>query len=413
MRAVGDKRTAWAWLELRALARIDFHVPARDCAGVRNAYLTLCQVAAIELDGNHDGFEASRKVLMAHGRISENTLDKHLGTLQRLGLVEVETRTAGNGAGLPNRYVLVDSPAADAPATPDPTATIAPPATAARGVANAQPLPPQRARVDGWKKEEEEREGESAGEHADDQDQGGTPAPNESAVVAALTPLLEQRGQTLTLHDQLNIRAALNAPPVAGVDVVAAAGRLATNYGPDGKAGRRPIVNIGGLLAAELSNSTAARESEGTERARRGRRRRGAVEPTRSAASLANVLRVHHALPAATEAPWPQLTAAWEQMRDVLRQSVPQSTWGIYLESLQLAGCLTVTTEDAGGERSHRVLMLTADEDYATWVAGRFGGLIAEATGRTFGPTVSVELVVRPAGSDVRAVPTTPEEEPA
>jgi hypothetical protein len=82
VKGVADKRSAFARVDLRALDRIDYHVAQRDVVGVRNVYVTLCRVATLEMDGRHEGFDATRRVLMAKGSISRNTLDKHIAILE-------------------------------------------------------------------------------------------------------------------------------------------------------------------------------------------------------------------------------------------------------------------------------------------------------------------------------------------
>ncbi len=405
VKAVGDKRSNFARLELRALERIDQHVPKGDRVGVRNVYLTLCQVAAIEFDYDHDGFAASRAVLMAKGHISENTLDKHLATVQRLGLVDVEIRTSAAGQ-LPNRYVLVDSPDPGAPlstvtATPAPPATVAGGSSTDRGAATPQPLPPLRARPEPVEtRAEREREGARADQGIGDQGGGGSEL--ERATVAELAELMAARGQELSARDRMSIRGVLHATP-DGVDPVAAAARLRRNYGPEGKAERRTIGSVAALLAAEIRQSTAERAE--TERSaagtrRRRRRRGGASEPPKSAAArrAAGGVRTHSALPAGLEPPTPAISDAWARARNSLRQAVTESTWEIWLKSLGLAGVLITLVGELNDDvgQPHQVVVLDAPEETMAWIATRFSRLVQDVLEQAIGERVSIELAIRP-----------------
>lgn len=360
MRAVGDKRGAFARVDLRALDRIDMHVPTRDQVGVRNMYVTLCRVATIEMDAAHDGFDASRRVLMDKGSVSENTLDKHLATLEELGLVEVERRVAAHGGRLPNRYTLLDSPAADEPVTTDrnecPPGNDYPGGNDCLPAANAQPLPPLRARPESQKKEEEgEREGERGYAENSSTVTGGK---TEDAVVTEFAALLEARGEQLTAADRFGIRAAIGAAP-DGVDPVAAAARLHRHYGPGGKCQRRTIKTLPGLFANELRESAPAATPSslpgvtfGTAPVATGQRAGG--------------LKVHSERPSLEE-PDQRLASAWAEAVRYLEDS---RAW-CWMWSVGLAGTLTLLVDEAGGEsdQPERILVLDADPEQLGWIS--------------------------------------------
>lgn len=106
---VSDRRRApFCWLSVAALELIARQVPEGTVAGVRNTYLGLAQVAAAARDGHHEGFEATLGQIAAAANVDRATVKRHLPILAELGLLEVEARTAPNGATLASCYVLLE-----------------------------------------------------------------------------------------------------------------------------------------------------------------------------------------------------------------------------------------------------------------------------------------------------------------
>lgn len=406
MRAVADKRSAFALVDLRALERIDVHVPKRDVPGARNMLLTLCQVATIEMAARDRIFDASRRLLMEKGSVSENTLDKHIATLEKLGLVEVERRFAGRVA-LPNRYALLDSPEPGAPisareANDDPRAIVAggvndcPQATATPGQGTPQPLPPLRARPEPEKKEEE-RERERARANPGIDDQGSGQSETEMAIAAELAAVLASRDQELTARDRLAIRGAVHAAP-DGVDVVAAAARIRKHYSAGGKAEHRRIGDIVALLLAEVQRSSAGREPSP-----RSSSRRRAAAPSGVKSIRPPNWTIHDAR-ADLDPPDRELAEAWQRARLALRDALLDGrqtggyVWGAIVEPVGLAGVYTTEVtelhESVGEHRSVIVVDAPADVVEQTaddrWMRG-----IARALENELGEHVIVELARR------------------
>src|SRR5205085_756069 len=104
--SVGDRRRAFAWLDLEALDRIDQYAPAAAAAGVRNVYLALAQTAARRHDGEHDGLEATRQELASSARpdaVKEKEERGREGARAR----EPEIREEG-GLSEPERQVVAE-----------------------------------------------------------------------------------------------------------------------------------------------------------------------------------------------------------------------------------------------------------------------------------------------------------------
>jgi hypothetical protein len=388
--AVADRRRAFAWLDLEALERIDAHAPEAVAAGVRNVYLALAQTAARRFDGDHVGFEATRQELAAVARTSTKTIDRHVAELERLGLVCVERRQATSGSPLASRYVLVDPPAQSqghevaTPATSSPEG----------GDTKAALMSPLRARPDGVK-EKEERERERARAEQPESPVKGNSTETEQAIAAELGALLAERGQQLSSRDRLAIRSAVHATP-AGVDAVAAAARLHRNYGSGGKAANRRIGDVVAVLIAEIEQSTPARQSA-EQPVRRGRRRREREffeSPAACEQRRAAELRIHPTRPPALDPPSKHLQAAWAAVRPGLESGY--TGLGALIDSVGLAGTLTMLVEDAGeGEAQQRVIVLDAPPDQLPAIAAR-GRQIANLFGRVLGVDgVIVEIAPR------------------
>lgn len=362
---ISDRRRAFAWLDLEALDRIDTHAPEAVAAGVRNVYLALAQMAARRHDGDHDGFDATRQELATLAHTTTKTIDRHVAELERLGLVAIETRTAANGAQLPNRYALVDPPRDGEAETSTPQGhEVAPPRemVSPRGDTGDAAVSPQRARPDAVKKKEErERERAPAVEDLGDQGSGGD-SDAEQAVVAELSALLADRGERLAARDRLAIRSAMHATP-DGVDPAAAAARLRRNYGPDGIAANRRIGNIVALLITEIQQSSPAREPAPQRTGSRGQRR-----PTAGARSnVPDAWRVHDPRPT-LDPPGRRLTKAWEQAHELMRSTLDrnghrngQYLWEVYFEPLRLAGTYVVLQTEAGEDIEQPQAVIVVD----------------------------------------------------
>jgi hypothetical protein len=409
VKGVADKRSAFARVDLRALDRIDYHVAQRDVVGVRNVYVTLCRVATLEMDGRHEGFDATRRVLMAKGSISRNTLDKHIAILESLGLVEVERRAAGHGGDLPNRYVLVDSPDPAAPSAADPTPTVGPPSnecpspTVGGRSTSCQPLAPLRARPDAVEKEEEGERERARGRQQDQAQEDGKHLGAEQPVAAELA----ERGAELTARDRLALRSALHAAP-DGVDALAAAMRVRRNYGQGGKAAQRRIGDVVAVLTAEMAQSTpgraAAERASGGRSARPARRAPGyqPETPAQRERREAKHLRVHNTAPTSLDPPTRYLQAAWDSVREALAENWATT---LPLEALDLAGELLTLVTDGDDEDQQRVIVLQGDPSRLPAIAAK-GDVITRFFEHALGVEGAiVELAPRPhrAGKAVAA----------
>jgi DNA-binding transcriptional ArsR family regulator len=386
VKAVGDRRATFARVDMPALDLIDDCVSKRDRPGVRNLYLTLCQVATIEMAAVGRVFEATRRLLMVKGSIEDSTLTKHMATLERLGLVEVERRGATHGGGLPSRYVLVDPPARETALDPETPRNEYPPVTDTGGVTDNPPvtdtpgqsiqgagghsMPPLRAHHNAVKKkkEEGERERARADQGSDDRELGGAQTDDERAVAAELAALLAERGQQLSARQRFSIRSALHATP-DGVDAVAAAARIRKAYGPAGKAEHRTIGDISAVLVAELKQSSA----------RRAEQPRSAVTPRRRGSShytpMSNApqpWKIHEPRP--LDPPDRHLLEAWKQARAAIEQSASRRgseyAWKALLEPLGLAGVYVTPVSEAGhADQEQTVIVLDAPLEVVGQVA--------------------------------------------
>ncbi len=81
-----------------------------------------------------------------------------------------------------------------------------------------------------------------------------------------------------------------------------------------------------------------------------------------------------------------ELDALWRKTRERLRSSVPESTWGLWLEPLELAG--------AEGE----TVFLSAPEGIRAWTERRYATLIAEALQEAGTPFQQVSFAAPPGG---------------
>lgn len=394
IQARDGRRQPFLWCSLDAMAHLRSIAEGPELMKLRSVYVAFCELAARGMDGDHRGFSAKRDELPAAAGISDRRIGPYLNQLVECGLLEVEERVDAFGRSVPNVYRLVDAPTesgGDAASPLPPTPRHSHPRR--RGVTAS---PPSRARPDGVEEEEELREGVSASAHGQVSEEGDHPDDREGAIAAVLDPLLGQRDTRMRASDRLQLRGVLKAAP-DGVDVLAAAGRLAANYGPDGKAAQRPIGNIAALLAEELSRSSIARELTTSPRRRRG------AGPVRSTAE--RHLRIHRGRPAGAEPPFAKLEEAWGDVRDELRSAVSDAMWNLWLEPLQLLGFVTTLIENAGDAdaQPERVLLLGAGPETVAWVAGRYGRLITEVITALMGPHVSVELVAVQAAAAQRS----------
>jgi DNA-binding transcriptional ArsR family regulator len=119
--AVSDvRRPPFCYQTHAALDLIRAHVPGARRAAVLGVYLTLTERANREGGaGARDGFTAARKELADAAGVSPATLDRHVATLEKAGVIAVERRREGK-SHLPNRWVLIDpQPASLAPPSTD------------------------------------------------------------------------------------------------------------------------------------------------------------------------------------------------------------------------------------------------------------------------------------------------------
>src|SRR5690242_404555 len=91
--------------------------------------------------------------------------------------------------------------------------------------------------------------------------------------------------------------------------------------------------------------------------------------------------------------PQDDLPALWRATRERLSSSVPESTWKLWLEPLELVG----------GEGE--TLFLSAPEGIRAWTERRYSALIGEALREAGSPFQQVSFAAPPEGSGSQANP--------
>lgn len=159
MSVIDRRRAPFCWLELDALELID-GMPAQHRNTARSVYLAFAQLAARRLDGQHRGFEASRRELAEAAGVSVRTIDAYTKRLADLALVGIERQAAHNGASKSSVYVLTSPSEAaiegGATIAPSPVQPLHPGGSPLLHGEGATECTPSRARPDAVKKEQKE-----------------------------------------------------------------------------------------------------------------------------------------------------------------------------------------------------------------------------------------------------------------
>jgi len=216
------------------------------------------------------------------------------------------------------------------------------------------------------------------------------PTELEAEAIDGLAAVVGLRGRFLTDLERRGIVAAARAAD--GIDPSAAVRRLERYYGADGPGAARPITDVVALFVAELGRS-ARPEPEQRLAFRREPRRPRSAAPALAAAPAPTTPRPQ------PDPPTPSARTKWDRARAALREAVSDSTWGIWLEHVELAGTLTTLITEAGddSEQPERELVLQAPANKLRWLETRFRRLIGNVLEDEFGPEVTVSFVETPA----------------
>lgn len=418
-----DGRPRFLWCSLGSTARLRaVFPPGRALQAAIAAYTGLAELAAIRYDGKHDGFESVPEEIASFAGMSGRRVGAHLENLEAVGLLVITRHTNDRGGDARSSYRLIEPtitvsearerlaalelaresrksgnrPGGDVTSPPNSGGDVT------SGVPTHRPThrqDPTRARDNSEeRKEERGREGERASEQLPSQVLGGGQPDAESAIVTVFDSLLSARGARLTATDRLAIRSAVGAAP-DGVDLVAVAGRLERNYGPDGKAARQPIRTVSGLLLEEIRRSTPTPVEtlrEGRPSAARPRRRR------ESAVSEPQVrLKCHDKRPSLDPAP-KDVAEAWISVREGLQRSA--AAW-VRIDSVELAGVVTLLVDEAGGpsDLAEQVIVLDAHPSQMPWLIANGQRSVVRMFEQALQRDVAVELAPRHAEAKATA----------
>lgn len=418
-----DGRPRFLWCSLGSTARLRaLFPPGRALQAAIAAYTGLAELAAIRYDGKHAGFESVPEEIASFAGMSGRRVGAHLENLEAIGLLVITRHTNERGGDARSSYRLIEptisvSEARERLAAVElarearksgnrPGGDAASPPVfggdATSGVPTHRPThrqDPTRARDNSEEsKEERGREGERASEQPSPPVLGGGQSEAESAVVTVFGALLSARGSRLTATDRLAIRSAVGAAP-DGVDLVAVAGRLERNYGPDGKAARQPIRTVSGLLLEEIRRSTPAPvevlRQDRAPSARSRRRRESAVSDPQVR------LKCHDQRPSLDPAPR-EIAEAWVSVREGLQRSA--AAW-VRIDSVELAGVLTLLVDEAGGssDLGEQVIVLDADQSQMPWLIANGQRSVVRMFEQALNREVAVELAPRRAEAKATA----------
>lgn len=381
-----NRRPPFVWLSNESLARIETELPGTRQAGARSTLLGMAQAANARRDGHHEEGD-TLAVIARHSCISARRALDYLRDLASVGLVDIEPQTDGRGRALETIYRLVDSPD-DLSGRPD---VFDAKLSGRPDDLSTELSGPTCARPESEKKEEErERERERACEQPSDRS-GGDQSGAVQAVVATFEALLTQRGRRLGASDQLSlVNAARSAPE--GIDLVAVAGRLASNYGPGGIAERQPIRSVAGLLNEAIDRSTPGKPKKDRPKAPSGHV---------FADQDQDGLKRHCKRPAMDPAP-KDVADAWEYVLHGLQQST--GAWAS-IHTVGLAGVITLLVDEAGGDsdQPEQVIVLDADPSQLSWLAANGHRSVVRMFEHVLRRDVNVEIAPR-ASAVTRAV---------
>jgi hypothetical protein len=378
-----NRKPPFAWVSLAALEAIERGLPRTRQASARNAYLALAQAASSRADHDHREGDPLESVAR-FACVSSRRLGDHLRDLAGVGLVHIETRRDEVGRDLASHYVILDAPRSDESSDRGDNPSDRSDGSGDRLAADLSSVAsgPTRAGVTAVDVEEERDE---VTDEARVRALGSVPvslSDLEVQAVEELADLVAARGGKLTEAHRAAIVAASRA--AADVDPFEAARGLSRYYGRSGRGAEAPITDIAALFTSEV-----------------GRRRRAPVEAPRKfefrkpAGRRSIVPAAVVGLPADLERPGKGVIEAWQQVRDHLRASAPESTWAIYLEPLELAGFTTslVTELDDSVERPLRTLYLTAPVEKVSTLETHHLRFIRGWVAHVFGAELPVRIV--------------------
>lgn len=134
-----SRRAPFLWASSAAFRLIVESVPERERQSVGWVYTCLAATASEAFDGSHQGFGSTAGEIQALTGLSRPTFRKALQTLESLGLLLRENRTAESGRTMGVRYILLepDQQGGKPVATRQETAAdVAPPARASKNGKN-------------------------------------------------------------------------------------------------------------------------------------------------------------------------------------------------------------------------------------------------------------------------------------
>lgn len=102
------RRAPFLWVSSAAFKMLLDDLPERQRASVGWVYLCLAAAASDSLDGTHQGFASTVAEVQAMAGMSRPTFRAAVQTLETMGLLERQNRTAENGATIGVRYILLE-----------------------------------------------------------------------------------------------------------------------------------------------------------------------------------------------------------------------------------------------------------------------------------------------------------------
>lgn len=107
MRVNDGRLPPFCWIANDAMRMLHEQLSGKELNTALGIYSALAYMASVKRDGEHTGFEATRRELSEAAGVTPRTLDHYGETLEGMGLLRVVRRRNGE-VNLPNEWVLLD-----------------------------------------------------------------------------------------------------------------------------------------------------------------------------------------------------------------------------------------------------------------------------------------------------------------